>query len=426
MDRISIRDALRIIYSQKELNFNPGERYLYSTSNYFLLATIIKNVTGKSVREFARKNIFEPLGMKNTHFQDNNWEIIKNRAFCYVPDGKNGYFNSFVNHDRPSCGGGVFTNIEDLYLWDQNFYNNKLGNSDPNLIKTMQTPPKLKNGIATNYAFGLIVDKYKDQKKIWHVGGKAGYRAIFLSYPKQKSSIFILCNFSNIDEKSFALKISDILLRKSLKSGIMGNNYGQTTISVDPQIYRNYIGYYISEPLGLVNISSDNNNLMFKHSGIPNLELIPESETTYFLKAFNMRIIFEKDENGKYSQFTLHHQKNESMFKVSGFKTLPQNGSSIINKKIETPERPEIELKQYDGVYYNEEIDISHKLLTENNILQIYGESGYSPKFHLTFLKRDIFLTPFASYRFQRTENGGIDGYKLNTSQVKNLWFKRN
>ncbi|GAG39274.1 unnamed protein product, partial [marine sediment metagenome] len=66
MTNLPMREVLRLVFKQKELNFTPGEQQLYSNSNYVMLAAIIKNVTGKTLREFAEEHIFKPLGMKNT------------------------------------------------------------------------------------------------------------------------------------------------------------------------------------------------------------------------------------------------------------------------------------------------------------------------------------------------------------------------
>ena len=80
------RDAMyEMIKRQKELNFKPGEKYLYSNSCYFMLALIVEKVSGLPIKEFAAKNMFEPLGMKNTHFHDDQYHIVKNRVFSYSP-----------------------------------------------------------------------------------------------------------------------------------------------------------------------------------------------------------------------------------------------------------------------------------------------------------------------------------------------------
>ena len=54
------------LFKDKPLDFNPGEKYSYSNSNYNLLAFIIEKVSGKSYGEFLKENIFNHLNMKDT------------------------------------------------------------------------------------------------------------------------------------------------------------------------------------------------------------------------------------------------------------------------------------------------------------------------------------------------------------------------
>jgi len=76
-------EAIDMLARQKELNFKPGDEFLYSNSGYFLLSAIAKRASGKSLREFAQENIFKPLSMNNTHFHDDHTMIVKNRAAGY-------------------------------------------------------------------------------------------------------------------------------------------------------------------------------------------------------------------------------------------------------------------------------------------------------------------------------------------------------
>ena len=88
-------DVVELIAQQKELNFVPGEEYLYSNSGYFFLAVIVERASGKSLRKFAKENLFNPLGMKNSHFHDDYKGLIKNRASGYFPIEK-GYKINFI------------------------------------------------------------------------------------------------------------------------------------------------------------------------------------------------------------------------------------------------------------------------------------------------------------------------------------------
>src|SRR5438552_19168469 len=78
-------DALAIIARQKALNFEPGSDWLYSNSGFFLLSVIVKRASGKTLREFAAENIFEPLQMKQTIFRDEHNLLVPNRALAYDP-----------------------------------------------------------------------------------------------------------------------------------------------------------------------------------------------------------------------------------------------------------------------------------------------------------------------------------------------------
>ena len=80
LDLITDDDVMSVLTRQKDLNFKPGEKHVYCNTGYTLLAIIVKRVSGMPFREFTTKNIFAPLGMKNTFFRDDHAEIVKNNA----------------------------------------------------------------------------------------------------------------------------------------------------------------------------------------------------------------------------------------------------------------------------------------------------------------------------------------------------------
>ena len=90
-DEIPEEVALDLIRRQKATDFEPGSRYSYSNSGYFLLSVIVKRASGLSLRQFAQANMFGPLGMTSTHFHDRNTEIVPNRAEGYQPSPAGGF-----------------------------------------------------------------------------------------------------------------------------------------------------------------------------------------------------------------------------------------------------------------------------------------------------------------------------------------------
>ncbi len=82
-DSITQKDALSLIAKQKHLNFKPLAEYLYSNSNFTLLAEIAERVSGKSLNEFATERIFKPLNMNKTFFKDSYRKRVPNLALSY-------------------------------------------------------------------------------------------------------------------------------------------------------------------------------------------------------------------------------------------------------------------------------------------------------------------------------------------------------
>jgi CubicO group peptidase (beta-lactamase class C family) len=205
------KELARTLSRQKELNFKPGEMYSYSNSGYFLLSEIISRVSGIKTSTFAKKYIFDPLGMNNTHFHDDPNMIVENRAYGYSPK-KEGGFRLDILRLKVIGDLGVFTSIEDFLKWDQNFYDNKLGKGTKNLIKVMLTLGKLNNGEEIPYALGLNISRYGGLRIMSHGGSAVGYRAYYMQFPDQQFSVVILSNLSTFNTGRIARKIADLYL----------------------------------------------------------------------------------------------------------------------------------------------------------------------------------------------------------------------
>ncbi len=209
-DNYSVAEILDLISRQGRLNFRPGTEFLYSNSGYLLLGEVVRRVSGASLRNFAEKEIFSVLGMKSTRFHDNFSDIIRNKAQSYSPRG-NGYMLEASLLDVVG-DGGVNTTIEDLLLWDRNFYHNKLGEGALGLIEEISKPGKLEDGTRLEYAHGLFVTKYRGLKMVSHAGAWLGYRSELLRFPEKRFSVVVLSNLSTISPTRFAKDVADLCL----------------------------------------------------------------------------------------------------------------------------------------------------------------------------------------------------------------------
>jgi hypothetical protein len=177
----------------------------------------VERVSGKSLREFAAQNIFHPLGMEHTFFRDDPTLIVKNRATGYSYENGAYKFHS-TNFALPGSGG-LLTTVEDLFLWDQNFYHNKLGSGAPSRLTEIQTPGQLSSGKALTYAFGLEIRPYKGLRIVEHAGASFGYRAQMIRFPDQQFSVICLCNSDalQISPERFASEVADVYLHDEFK-----------------------------------------------------------------------------------------------------------------------------------------------------------------------------------------------------------------
>jgi len=207
-------DILKLIVRQKGLNNAPGAEWNYSNSNYFLLAEVVQRATKKSLAQFAAENIFQPLGMKNTLFFDDNTLVVPNRVAAYDL-GKNGKFlvDWSTSYDLVG-GGGLMSTVDDLLLWDRNFLANKLGTGT--LVQQLQSHGVLNNGNQINYAMGLTLGEYRGLPTAEHSGANFGYRSEYLRFPEQRFSAIVLCNLSTAGPVGLAHKIADLYLQGDL------------------------------------------------------------------------------------------------------------------------------------------------------------------------------------------------------------------
>jgi len=224
-------DVLALIARQHALNFPTGSQYSYSNSGYMLLSMIVERATGQSLRQYAEEHMFGPLGMRDTYFYDDHTKphpAGDRRAIGYQ-QSPSGTFKSGVLPNFEQVGdGGLFSTVEDVIRWDQNFYDGKVG-GEP-FLRLIQTPGHLNDGEALDYAFGLMVRDYAGLRTVVHSGGFMGYRTIIQRFPEQRFSVIILCNEGSATPEVLAPAVADIYLADAIDAAqrpLAGSYYSE-------------------------------------------------------------------------------------------------------------------------------------------------------------------------------------------------------
>ena len=184
----------------------PETEFAYSNTAYFLLSQIVQAASGQSLRAYAETHIFTKLGMHESFFNDEVNDVVKNRVDGYSRN-EDGSYSIFMTNLSWVGDGGVYTNLEDFLIWDQNFYHNRLGNRGADLVRQMEQP----YSVSGEYAWGQNVGTYRGLKQIAHTGSWVGFTSFYVRYPERQTSIVTFCN-SNVMDASVGKKIRDLVL----------------------------------------------------------------------------------------------------------------------------------------------------------------------------------------------------------------------
>ena len=278
---------------KEPLEFVPGKKMSYSNSGYFLLGIIIEKVSGKPYAEFLEGNIFKPLGMDQTGYDD-PVRMIMNRAAGYQKRSGKIVNAAYMDMSVPFAAGSLYSTTGDLLKWDQALYTEKLV-SKPTLDAIFR-PEKGDSG----YTYGWSVSKRAGRLSISHGGGIYGFSTYIARYPDDRITVIALSNIQSAPAGPISNNLAAI---------VFGAEYElpkeRKEIALDPKVLEQYVGEYQIGTNILIAISLENGKLMGQLGGQPKFSLLAETETDFFSKDVNAQILFTKDPQGKVTGFTL-------------------------------------------------------------------------------------------------------------------------
>lgn len=251
-DVITEDDILDAVWRQRELNFDPGSEKYYCNTGYTLMSLIVKRVSGVSFRQFCEQRIFAPLGMIHTHFHEDHTEIVKGRAYSYSQD-QDGTFKHFPLQYGNVGATSLFTTVEDMAFWDQNFDSPKVGDSAVHM--EVHKNGVLNDGTELDYASGLVNGSYRGLRTVGHDGADAGFRSTYQRYPDQHFAVLIFANLSRFNPNLLARKVAEVFLgdqMNPIEETKSESPAVPTEFEVAKDLLREYTGDYYSPELGVI------------------------------------------------------------------------------------------------------------------------------------------------------------------------------
>ncbi|MGB1253765.1 MAG: serine hydrolase domain-containing protein, partial [Candidatus Promineifilaceae bacterium] len=262
---------MRDRFSGEPFDFEPGERYLYNNSGYFLLGMIIEQLSGMPYADFIREHIFAPLGMNGSVYMENR-PIIPNRASGYDRTA-NGYHHAqYISMAQPFAAGALGSTLEDLQRWDSALRQHTLV-SEATLAQ-MWTPAMLNDGTVASDGYGWAINAYRGRRLINHAGGIPGFSTYMMHLPEDGVSLYLLANFSNffVPRLMHALLPIILGLPSIERNPIFLSEAAQTAI----------VGSYRLTNGMIVKVVVENGILML--DSFNKAQLLPLSDTLFSLK----------------------------------------------------------------------------------------------------------------------------------------------
>jgi CubicO group peptidase (beta-lactamase class C family) len=392
----SPEDIFKIVVRQRRLNNIPGDEWIYSNTNYFLLGIVVKRATKKSLSEFAAENIFQPLAMSHTLFYDDHTLVVPGRVAAYDSAPHDSFRVDWSTAYEVVGGGGLMSTVDDLLLWDRNFYANRLGKGT--LVQQLQSPGVLNNGNNISYAMGLDLGNYRGLPIVEHGGALFGYRAELLRFPEQEFSVICLCNTASAMPENLARQVADIYLADKLQPGASALNPSRQGDFPNPTTFA---GKYLDPRTHLMyTFTASNGNLMAWGA------VLRRINANQFYDLGSNVIAFESSKGTMQAKLVL---KGETYF----------SGSRIQELRL-----GKTALASYTGQFRSTELDAVYGLSLEKDILTLRNRDN--PPQELTPIAQDEFdAGDLGRLVFERDSGGRVFGFRVFTQEASGIAFKK-
>lgn len=399
---------MKLVKNQKDLNFRPGEKFQYSNTGYFLLANIISRITGKSFREWTQENVFKPLQMKDTHFSDDHREIILNRADSYKQDIEGNYVNT-SSHLEAYGSSSLFSTLDDMIKWVQNFGRNKFVGED--VWEIMLKRGILNDRKEIDYGFGIDLSNRYGYKSYGHGGSWGGYLSQVTFYPEISLASILITNRdpSGVYVDKDLLQL--FLDKKEEASDKNKEIVNRTEVEIDPKLLQEYDGAYKLKDR-IINAEKVADHLVIHFPWGESVRVYPESNERFFVKDANMAFSFLRDKNGKVDRL---------IYRFKGKDNPPF-------RKLESDVSKYSDITGLCGDYTSRELQTTYTVKIQDGRLII--AHLHNEDVRLTQIDKDHYIGDqwwFVDLRLIRDENDRVTGFKLNadSNNIQNLLFTK-
>jgi CubicO group peptidase (beta-lactamase class C family) len=390
-------------FKNDPLDFEPGSKWRYNNSGYFLLGAIIEKVSGMSYAKFVEQRIFVPLGMTSSAYEGYERSPVP-RALGHSGTAGNYAPAAPLSMSQPYAAGSLVSSVDDLARWDAAVSSGKLLKASS--WQKAFTPYPLAGEAPTNYGYGWMLSKVQGAPVIWHGGSINGFKTSAMRLPGEKLYVAVL---SNADS---GLVQPEVVSRKVAAIAI-GKPYREfTAITLEPKALDAFAGVYKIDDKGKRTFRVENGRLLMER-GRGNVALQPFSERGFFVPNSLDYMEFGRDAKGDVNQVTYHQDDKETVH--------PRAGTAVERQVIKVPNTV---LDTYLGRY---QISPDFFVDIRRDGERLYGQATGQPAMELFATTETQFSTREinAEVSFGTDTDGAPklqlshDGHKMSAKKIK-------
>jgi hypothetical protein len=394
--------VLPLILRQRGVNFAPGEEWSYSSSGFELLKETVARVSGMSFAEFARRRLFEPLGM---------------RSAAYVPDIQHGGPNAVTGYQRTNTGwrpfmrlganrggGAIVASAGDLVTWQDALASGRLSRF---VTARITETARLNNGRRLRYARALFVDSTPEGTVISHSGGAAGFSTLMARMPESGLSVAVACNFDPVSATDLGEEVANLYL-PPVPEAARAAAAARFADSVSGDV-SGRAGIYFEERSGApVQLNVTNGRLGFFNG--PRITRVAENRWRMARGALMFR---SQDE------FELTFTAPDRI------ETRSMEGVTTRYRRAQPHTHSAAEMQSFHGRFRSDELGAVFEIIAGADRLQLRIEHAPERVVDLTPVERDTWNLRGMFVRFQRDASGRVTGFDFINPVVRHNAFTR-
>jgi CubicO group peptidase (beta-lactamase class C family) len=295
------------LFAADSLRFEPGTRFEYNNSGYYLLGMIIEKVTGHSYGEHIRSTIAQPNGLSTVTYCDES-PIIPGRVEGYEIE-KGGVVNAPpLSMNAPFAAGALCSTARDLVRWNSALVSGKV--VSPASYTKMTTPTTFPGGGGEAYGYGLSPGRTGSYPYVAHSGGINGFSAFMAYYPQQQLTIAVLANMGSDAPGDIETAVAHHILGVTPPAAVAqpATDAPAKDLPTTAAERAQYLGTYDLAPAAplKIRVFEDSGRLVGQATGQGPIPLRYQGDHTWLgPDGSGIRMVFAV-ESGRATQFTLH------------------------------------------------------------------------------------------------------------------------